>query len=792
MSMKPTPQSPEQADLSTSLPVYLTRFVGREQERATLASLLLNKRLLTLIGAGGIGKTRLALEVATTLSTSFLDGVYMVELATLSDPHMVPQAIASVLGIRTDRESALSSLLIAALKERHILLLLDNCEHVLTECAPLVEALLHACPQLHLLATSREPLEVAGETVWRVKVLPTPEPSELPAIELLARYEAIQLFCERATESVPHFRLTSHNASAIASICHQLDGLPLALELATALLPMLSVDQLAARLNERFALLTQGKRTAATRHLSLQATLDWSYTLLTPAEQDLFSHLAVFAGDFDLDAVEQICAPAEAKPLAIFGALARLVNTSLVVAEEREESEHGAVEVRYRLLDTMHQYALEKLQQTGDWQQACEQHYTWYLCVAKRASEHLHGAEHALWLDRLEMEMPNMRVALTRALNEKHLDAAARLADTLLRFWITHNHFSEGRYWFDTLLTVESEGGRLSPQLRARVLFGGAEFARYQGAHDRAYTLLEELMQQQQALDDAFGLAEAQTYLGLAVGLRGDYERANTLCQTSLAFYRQEGHRPGITSTLTTLAFITLAQGHYSRAVDLSEEACQLLRNTGNQVHLLYALFTLAQAALLQECSEQARAACQEALHLARSQEQTYGIAASLGLIGGLAGLEGDLVQAARLFGGAQALQTRVQVSHPPAGRALQERMVLSIRATLGKEQFISHYSAGQACSLEQILLEAENVLQPAPGSISFPSPSLSLALARLSPREREVLSLVATGLTDAQVATSLQLSPRTVSKHMQSIYTKLNINSRGAATHFALEHGLV
>src|SRR5437762_3190218 len=215
MIMKPTPQPPEQTALSPSLPMYLTRFVGREQERTTLASLLINKRLLTLIGAGGIGKTRLALEVATALSTSFRDGVYIVELASLSDPHMIPQAIASVLGIRTDQDSAMSSLLIAALEQRHILLLLDNCEHVLAECAPLVETLLHACPQLHLLGTSREPLEVAGETVWRVKVLPTPEASELPPPELLARYEAIQLFCERASESSPRFRLTPHNAPAV-------------------------------------------------------------------------------------------------------------------------------------------------------------------------------------------------------------------------------------------------------------------------------------------------------------------------------------------------------------------------------------------------------------------------------------------------------------------------------------------------------------------------------------------------------------------------------------------------
>jgi non-specific serine/threonine protein kinase len=381
-----------------------------------------------------------------------------------------------------------------------------------------------------------------------------------------------------------------------------------------------------------------------------------------------------------------------------------------------------------------------------------------------------------------------------------HLDAAARLAEALRRFWITHNHFSEGRYWFETLLTAESDDQRLSSALRARALFGAAEFARYQGAYDRTYTLLEEQIALLETLDDKLGIAEAQTYLGLTVGLQGDFERGISLCQTGLAFYRSAGQNQGSATALTTLAFLTLAQGHYQQAITLSEEACQLLRETDDHVHLLYALFTLAQAALLLRETEQARTACREALHLAQAQEQTYGIAASLGLIGGLAGMEGQPTQAARLFGAAKALQDRIQVPHPPAGRALLERMVLSISAALGKEQFFLHYSSGQASPLEQILLEAEAVLQTVPASpasvspTSLPSSShaVSSALAGLSRREREILALVARGLTDAQVAQYLLLSTRTVSKHLQSIYTKLNINSRSAATRFAFEHGLV
>ena len=295
-------------------------------------------------------------------------------------------------------------------------------------------------------------------------------------------------------------------------------------------------------------------------------------------------------------------------------------------------------------------------------------------------------------------------------------------------------------------------------------------------------------------LNDRLGIAEAQSDLGLALGLQGDFERGISLCSAGLEFYRGVGHHIGIATALTALAFLTLAQGHYVQAMTLSQEACQLLREAGNHVHLLYALFTLAQAALLLGAKGQARTACREALDLAKAQEQTYGIAACLGLIGGLAGIEGKPAAAARLFGAAQALQDRVQAPHPPTGRALLERMVRTIIAASGREQFFLHFSAGQAISLEQILIEAEEVLQTASASraSSTHTSSVSTALAVLSPREREILALVATGLTDAQVAGYLALSARTVSKHLQSIYTKLNINSRSAATRLAFEHGLV
>ncbi len=793
--MSSAQQPLKHAPLPSSLPMYLTTFVGREQEQATLIELLAQKRLLTLTGTGGMGKTRLALQLATTMIASFPDGVYLIELGSLTEPALVSQAAASALNIRTNKNSSLLSLLIAALQNRHCLLLFDNCEHMLDACISLTEALLHACPRLHILATSREAFHITEETVWRVAALACPQPEQIPPLEQFVHFEAIQLFCERAAESNPHFRLTEQNASAIVRICHRLDGLPLALELVAARLSVLSIDQLAARLDERFVLSTHGQRTATSRQQTLHATLDWSYELLTPAEQALFQRLAIFVGNWNLDALEQIAGPATTMPYALSDVLSHLVNKSLVIAEEQKGLQEGIAEIRYRLLNTIQQYVTVKLMQSTDWQQMCERHQAWYLQLAEEANKHLHGADQFLWLSYLEAEIPNIRVALTRALASRRVDTAIQLAEAVRRFWITRNYFSEGRHWFETLLTASHNDNQLSPTLQACVLFGAAEFARYQGANERACILLEELIALLQTLDDPLRLVEAQTYLGISLSLRGEYEQAYQLCQTCLAFYRAKKQTSGIVQALIALAFITLGQGKYLHAITLSEEVCQLLRKAGDYSYLLYALFTLAQATIFQGKLEQARVACQEALHLSQKLNQSFGQASSLGLIGGIAGLQGQPIQAARLFGASQALQERMQTPMPPSGRTLQERMIFPVRVALGKEQFLFHYSAGQACSLEQILAEAESVLQvtPAlPSSDSSTSPSSPHILATLSQRERETLALVATGLTNAQVAQNLQLSPHTVRKHLQSIYTKLNVNSRSAATRIALEQGLI
>ncbi len=788
-----------QALKQTSLPLYLTTFVGRKQEQASLTSLLLDKPLLTLVGAGGMGKTRLALHLASEMTASFSDGVFLIELASLPEPGVLLQTVASTLlastiSTQANQDNTLLPLLISALQERCCLLIFDNCEHLLAACASLIETLLHACPRLHILATSREPLHIAEETVWRVTVLSSPQREQVPPLEQLAHYEAIQLFCQRAVEIHARFQLTERNAPAIIRICHQLDGIPLALELATARLSVLSIEQLADRLDESFALLKYGERTAISHQQTLQATFDWSYALLTPVEQNLFQRLAVFAGSWDREAIEHIIGPEITKPYDPSDVLTYLVNKSLVIAEEEE----GAEEIRYRLLKTIQQYALEKGKKAADWPQVCERYHAWYLYLTEEASTELHGPEQFVWLRRLDADMPNIRAVLTRSLAQGQIETVVRIADAVSRFWIIRNQFSEGRYWFETLLTTEQYSKKLSPLLRARVLFGAAEFARYQGAHERTCALLEEEVALLQTLDDPARLAEAQVYLGTALGMRGEHERAQELCQAGLDFYRANNQVGGITRTLLALSLSALSQGKYLRAIALSEEGCALLREAGDYSYLLYALFTLAQATILQGNLEQARSACQEALHLSQRLKQTFGLAASLGLIASVSRLQGEMAQAARLFGAAQVLQERIQAPLPPSGRALQERMVFLVRNALGKEQFDLHYSEGQKSPLEEIVAEAEAVLQApstlpvadAPGPRSAPSDASPLTI--LSQRERETLALVARGLTDAQVAEHLLISRYTVSSHLQSIYTKLHINSRGAATRLALENGLI
>ena len=446
---EPAPRSPERPP--HNLPSELSSFVGREEELTEVKRLLENNRLLTLTGSGGCGKTRLALAAARKVVERFENGVWMVELASLAEPSLVPQAVASTLGVRERPGSSLTEALSDYLRTRKLLLLLDNCEHLVDACAALAGALLHSCPGLRVLATSREALGITGEIAWPVPSLSLPDLRRLPDIESLPRYESARLFVERATTVNPNFKLTEQNAPAAAQVCYRLDGIPLAIELAAARAKVLSVEEISARLGDSFRLLAAGSRTAMPRQRTLHATMDWSHELLSQKERVLFRRLSVFAGGFTLEAAESICAGEELQRDEVLDLLSHLVDKSLVIMWEDRTG------TRYRLLETIRQYGKERLEEVGEAAHVRERHAGYYLAVAEEAEPELKGERQVAWLERFELEHDNLRGAISWSLERRKAQDAARLGWALWLFWWIRGHFAEGRRWMEQALSAEGD-----------------------------------------------------------------------------------------------------------------------------------------------------------------------------------------------------------------------------------------------------------------------------------------------------------------------------------------------
>jgi non-specific serine/threonine protein kinase len=412
------PRTPERPP--NNLPLELSSFVGRERELAEVERSLENTRLLTLTGSGGCGKTRLALAVAAELVGGLEDGVWLVELAPLADPSLVPQAVASTLGVREQPGRLLTETLSDYLRSKKMLLVLDNCEHLIEACATLVEALLRSCPELCVLATSREALGITGEVAWPVPSLSLPDVRRLPNIESLPQYESARLFVERAVAVKPAFALTEQNAASVAQICYRLDGIPLALELAAARTKVLSVEQIADRLDDCFGLLADGGRTALPRQRTLHATMDWSHELLSEEERALFRRLSVFAGGFTLEAAESVCAGEELERNEVLQLLSHLVDKSLVTARE------VSGEARHHLLETVRQYGWEKLSESGETGLVRERHAEYYLALAEEAEPELKAERQVAWLERFERDHDNLRAAMAWLLGRGESEEAAR------------------------------------------------------------------------------------------------------------------------------------------------------------------------------------------------------------------------------------------------------------------------------------------------------------------------------------------------------------------------------
>jgi predicted ATPase/transcriptional regulator with XRE-family HTH domain len=624
-----------------NLPAALSSFIGREQAQAKVQGLLASHRLVTLVGAGGVGKTRLALAVGEGSLVAYPDGVWLVELAALTDSGLVSGTVAQVLGLHEEPGRPVIETLSDYCNGKRLLLVLDNCEHLLAACTALAGTLLRAASELSILATSREALGVAGERRYRVPSLSVPDPQRLPAPELAGSYEAVRLFVARAQERRNTFALTASNSRAVAEICARLDGIPLAIELAAARVGGMSVEMIAAHLDDRFRLLSTGSGDLPTRQRTLRATLDWSWDLLGSRERTLLSRFSVFAGGWTLEAAA-VCAGEGMDYWAVVDGIDGLVNRSLV---HWDESPEGAV--RYRLLESARQHAAEQLVAAGEEAATRDGHLAYFLALADLADPELRGAEQGVWLDRLELEHDNLRAALGWARDREATELELRLAGALWRFWSMRDYFGEGRRRLEGALAA---GGPVAPGTRAKALNAAGDLAAEQGDLGREVVLQEEALAIWRDLGDRPGIAVSLNRLAWAASLQGDFGRAVALREECLALQRALEDSSDIADSLSHLGWVTALRGDFERAVALDEEAMAIWRGLGNRTGIAYALNGLGRAAGWQGDFARATALDEEAMAICRELGDRTGIAGTLTHLGWVAGRQGDLTHAAALL----------------------------------------------------------------------------------------------------------------------------------------------
>ena len=762
-----------------NLPARRTSFVGREREMLEIKRTLAMTRLLTFTGTGGSGKTRLALEVARDLVGAYPDGVWLADLAPLSEENLVPQVVAQVMKVPERPGRSLTETLVGALRDKDMLLMMDNCEHLIEMAARLADVLLSSCPHVRVVATSREVLGVEGELVWRVGPLPVPEADpdhRLPATGELARYDAVRLFVERSRLRSPHFELRSENARAVAQICRMLEGIPLALELAAARVGVLSVKQISERLDDALMLLRGLSRTNERRHQTLRGTLEWSYGLLSDAERTLFERLSVFAGGWTLEAAEAVGTGEGIGKEDVLDLLERLTDKSLVIVIET--GDEGAL--RYRLLEPVRQYAHGKLEQGGDAEAARRRHALWYLALAEEAEEGLVGTHYLVWLKRLKTEHDNLRVALRWFLERGETELGLRLAAALAKdFWRTHERLREGFEWLEAALAGE---GDASPW-RAKALAHAGWIAWERLDFERSTALSEEALALSRELGYKEGAAAALYNLGMvAIYDQMRAKDAWSLFEECLVLRRQLEDEVGMARTLQKIGLILVIRRDFERAEALYEEGIELVQKTGDPVGRVVTLWLGGLASLGLGNHESVRNRCRECLDVARQIEDTHTFALIMHVLGASACEEGQSVRSARLWGAAESVLDTLGLGMGPAERHFYEPYFTVVRTQLGEEAFEMAWAEGRAMTLPEALeyassSEEETVTQ----TVSAPEvqPSADQPSGKLTRREEEVTSLVARGLTNRRISEELFISERTVDAHVRKILKKLGLRSR-------------
>jgi len=698
-------------EIRHNLPVAMTSFVGREQELVDIPDRLQRARLMTLTGVGGSGKTRLAIEVAERVVDRYRDGVWLIELAQVADPVLVPHRLAAVVGVRESSDRPMERALCDALRDISVLLVLDNCEHLLDASAALIDRLLRDCPRLQILATSREPIGILGEISWPVPLLTAPDASMTTSLADIQRSPAVRLFADRASSVLQSFTMVEEDAPAIAQICRRLDGIPLALELAAACLDALTPHQLAARLDRRFHLLTSGNRAAPPRQQTLTATIEWSYQLLSDTQRRVFERLSVFASGWTLDAAEAVCTDAGVAPEYVIDAIVQLVRKSLVVKIGNE---------RYRLLETLREYALERLVSRGELAAIRERHATYYSRLVERLDPAgstrllapVQGARVPRMMETLDEAQDNVRVALRWCLEAERATEGLVLVRALGPLWLMQGVPADGRRWVEAIFDLaERTADVVPPALRAQALYFGGVFARIQGDFAKGRVLLETSVAIWRTLDDNLGLSQGLSNLGTQQMFMGEFEQAGASLSESLALARAAGQPFTTCLVLNSLGTLARLQRQPERAAEYLRESLTLsrtLERPGDRGHAVgRALILHGRALTDQEDFAAAIAMFREALSGGEAILAGPTLGQLLDWTAAIFGATGEPLRAARLFGAADTVWLESGTKRYPFDDVAYERDLRTVEAQLDNEAFVAALAQGRAMSAADAIAHA-------------------------------------------------------------------------------------
>ena len=805
-----------------NLPAEPNSFVGRERDLAELALLLGEVRALTLCGPGGIGKTRLAIRLACEIVPGFPDGAWLVELGDTDDAALVPLRVAAALGIREEPDRPLTETLADVLRPRRMLLLLDTCEHVLDACAELVQQLLASCPSVRLIATSREPLRVRGETAWRVPPLELPGQAGELSDQGKAEHAAIRLFSERAAAVRPGFTLAPGNIDAVVRLCRTLDGIPLAIELAAARVRALSVDQIDARLGNRFQLLAAGPRTAPPRQQTLRATVDWSYELLTGPEQVLLRRLSVFAG-WNLDMAEQICASAEIPAPMVLDVLAALIDKSLVTVDYELDGD-----ARYRLLDMIKEYAAVRLAASGEADAIRQRHREYLLNLAESivAKAFVRGdppwPERIVMYRRVHAERANLIAALTLSAERGEAAHGLRLCCALRSPWVAYGDVTEGAAWFDRFLTP---AGKVGPELRARALMLRAELAFEQqdypaaagcatagielgrdaagqgeaggrrllalvslraGRHDEALADADAAVAAATAAGDDWEEGLGQAARAAVLARQGRLDDAQRAYQIALDVLR-DNNGWGVAQVLYGLGAVARARREHAAALRHFDAALVLYRAIDARPDIARCLAGIGWVALSQRDLKLAKSSLTESMQLSLATGHRLAIARGIEALGILALAEKDPARAVRLEGAGLALREAAGHISPPSARARIDALFGAARTHLGAAVAATLLAEGKAMTRDEAIrygTEAAAAEPPdAAGHAGWQAaraqPQPDSTSSGLTAREYQVAALIARGLSNRAIADELFIAPATVARHVANIFAKLGCSAR-------------